>query len=140
MPKVDYPEFNQYPELKGVFVGGCVLRGDGSSFRHKAHAHTGYSSARLPRAIEKWREYYKFYNPEATGEWIEAQIQKELDHLGWICVRSEKRLYTPDGRPSNLMKHELAHIITGLGHNQVWANKLRELGGTIPKGRYRYVK
>jgi len=99
MPQVDYPAFAGYPELKGVFVGGCVERGDGSSFRARAHAHT------------TWR----------------GGVPKESD--GWICVRSTKRLYKADGSPSNLMLHELAHILTNQGHTDRFRDKLRELGG-----------
>ena len=96
MPRVEYPAFQHYPELKGVFVGGCVDRGDGSSFRAKAHAHT-----------------------------------KE-PNKGWICVRSAKRLYVQGTtRPSKLMWHELAHIMTGHGHDDTWRKEVRWLGGTI---------
>ena len=37
MPEVLIPAVSKYGVR--VFVGGCVDRGDGSSFRRKAHAH-----------------------------------------------------------------------------------------------------
>jgi hypothetical protein len=40
LPKDHWPIELQRPEVKGVFVGGCVARGDGSRFRAKAHAHS----------------------------------------------------------------------------------------------------
>lgn len=76
--------------LVGVFVGGCVKRGDGSSFRAKAHAHS------------------------------------EGEHTGWICYRSIKRI-----NHRELAIHELAHVLTGEGHTDVWRAKVLELGGTL---------
>lgn len=45
MPSLELPDWP--PDLQilrryvvGVFVGGCVVRGDGSRFRRQAHAHT----------------------------------------------------------------------------------------------------
>jgi hypothetical protein len=35
--KVDPPK--EMPEMVGLFVGGCIERGEGSRFRAQAHAH-----------------------------------------------------------------------------------------------------
>lgn len=92
MPEVNVALYADHPQVKGVFVEGCVERGDGSSFRRKAHAHTS----------------------------------KTDKHSGWICIRSRKRLIQ-----KSLLIHELAHILTGHGHDDIFRRKVRELGGTI---------
>lgn len=95
MPEVVMEEVARYG--KRVFVGGCVERGDGSSFRRKAHAHVADA------------------------------------HTGWMCVRSPKRLRMPDGRPTLLIWHELAHLLVGPKnwHNETWKRKMRELCGRV---------
>jgi hypothetical protein len=107
----------QWPEVKGVFVGGCVARGAGSSFRAKAHAH----------CVARPKD-------DIGREWIDP-------YVGWICVRSFKRLGAVEGTtillPSRLMWHEYAHMLTGHGHDDVWRRKMQELGQPIPE---RYQK
>ena len=98
MPAIHYKHFDEYRDhgtLKGIFLAGCVERGDGSSFRRKAHAHN----------------------------------HRGTPFSGWICIRSRHRLMTKrSGRPSDLMLHELAHLLApNLGHNQTWRRRFKEL-------------
>lgn len=93
---VVFAPFAAHPELAGVFVGGCVVRGVGSSFRAQAHAHLDGA------------------------------------HRGWICVRSWRRLYTASGAPGQLMLHELAHLVSGRGHDDAWRAAARSLGYRLP--------
>jgi hypothetical protein len=66
-------------EVVGIFVGGCVKRGDGSSFRRQAHAHNstrseyfGWICVRSPRRLSTangnpsrvlWHEYAHILTP-----------------------------------------------------------------------------
>ena len=69
---------NGWPVL-GVFVGGCVARGIGSSFHAMAHTHDGRNGG----------------DP----------------FVGWICVRSTKRVLTASGQPTRILLHEVAHVL-----------------------------
>ena len=119
----------QWKECRGIFIGGCIKRGEGSSFPLKAHSH---NDTRFPL-------------------------------FGWICVRSAKRVgkfhlfderladievvnYQDfDGmidKPSNLLLHEYAHLLTpDQGHTPTFYKRLKDVGGHITAGdRYRAPK
>ena len=117
MPQYYVPLF---PEVIAVYVGGCVERGRGSSFRHQAHAHNSKPGAYDPFpgwiCVRSWRR---------IGEFLPA------NDLTWDGVIT---------KPSRLLWHEYAHILTpGHGHDDVWRAKMRELRQPIPE-RYKKHK
>lgn len=55
------------------------------------------------------------------------------EYQGWICVLSPRRVLTRSGGPSQLMLHELAHLLTpGRGHDDKWRAVARSLGYRLP--------
>ena len=46
---------------------------------------------------------------------------------------SPKRLYTDSGKVSQLMLHELAHLLAPGGHHDKWRAMARSLGYRLPK-------
>lgn len=84
-----------WPEVAGLFVGGCVQRGIGSSFRARAHAHNtsndpyrGWICVRSPRRVyvgdsdrpsrTMWHEYAHI----RTGQGHTDKWRAEMKALG----------------------------------------------------------
>ena len=99
----------EWKEVKGIFVGGCVERGEGSSFRAKAHAHN--------------------YTKHNSFGWICLISMKRLGEFvnnddGTIDIT----------KPSRVLWHEYAHILTpNHSHDDIWRAKMKELKQPLPK-------
>jgi len=59
------------------------------------------------------------------------------DFYGWICVSSERRLFTPTGAPTRVMWHEYAHLLVpDANHGRRWRKVMSELGWPSEARRY----
>jgi hypothetical protein len=104
-----------FPQVAGVFVHGCVVRGAGSSFRASAHAHNDSKD-------------------EAFG-WI--CIRSSLK-VGRFVIETDGNGF--DGKvlePSETLLHEIAHILSpDHGHDDAWRAKMAELGQKVEGTKY----
>lgn len=96
-----------FPEVKGVFVGGCVERGEGSSFRARAHAHN------MDRIRDPWFGWICVRSKRRVGTFV---MNQSADFDGEITA------------PSHLILHEYAHILTPKhGHDDTWRAVMERL-------------
>lgn len=104
-----YPVPLEMPEIVGLFVGGCIRRGDGSSFRHRAHAHVskadewrGWVCVRSPKRLSTpsgrpsrlmWHEYAHI----TTGHGHDAIWRARITEYGFPA--EAKRYIRPVRQP-----------------------------------------
>ena len=90
-----------------AFIGGCIDRGVGSSFRRQAHAHNSKTDPEFGclcfRSIKRIGQYHQIANDD-----------------GSITIVVDK--------PSRLLLHEYAHILApNQCHNKTFDRRYREL-------------
>lgn len=108
-PQLNIPEFmKEHKELVGICVGCCIL-------------------------TKKWskgdriKDENNVFIKDASGKYIRGPEAAAHAHThgpgkGFICFRALSNF-----NKETTCKHELAHIITGEGHTQKWAEKYVEL-------------
>ena len=117
MPVIDTPEEFLTDEIfksgfRGIFVGGCIERKEGSSFRRKAHAHCykkedkyfGYICVRSPKRL------YMKDGKASLLLWHEmAHIVTRASHgtrKFWVWLK----LHTPFLMPGDVKRFKWAKV------------------------------
>jgi hypothetical protein len=66
------------------------------------------------------------------SDWDTEAHAHNVDHdpwFGWICVASERFLFTASRRPTRVMVHEYAHLLApNSRHGAAWQEAVSELG------------
>jgi len=111
--KIELPEYMENEEkLRGVCVGACIYTG---------------KWAKGKRVKDKAGEYIRNEKGEylrEPGSVAHAHTGNRGPFHGYICFASMEEF-----NKHLTCKHELAHISTGDGHTQAWAEKYVSYGG-----------
>ena len=89
---------------RGTFLGGCIMRKEGSNIRPSGHCHFVYNKDKTRRAF-----------------------------AGYICIKSKKpESCITNNQPTSLFLHELGHLIAmnrrGSGYGEGFKLACNELG------------
>lgn len=112
--------------FRGVFLGGCIERKEGSSIRPSAHCHCN---------IHKKGIY------ESEFKTNDGMYKDRF--FGWICLKSRKpEKLICNKKATNLFKHELAHLMSAKkgGYGKAFCKALVELNGRMQKYEHKTVK
>ena len=110
---------------RGVFLGGCIERKEGSNIRPSAHCHCHISKKEFEGSIKTKDGRYR-------SKWF-----------GWVCLKSSNpEKLVRDGKVTNLFKHELAHLMSAKkgGYGKEFCRALVELNGKVMKYDHKTVK
>lgn len=99
-----FPGKDGEPAVKGIAIGNCV-RGDSWDDRHDA------------------RELGSGHREHAHAHYCDDDDEVR----GWICIRYPEGLGRKH-RVSGTLMHELAHLISGHGHDDAWRRAMARLG------------
>lgn len=102
-----------------------------------------YDVKKLPELHKVWGIYAG--DGCVTGqdplEWLEIHAHSHIDNddmwQGWICVADPGKVITSGGKPTQLILHELAHIIhESPSHGKKWYDTVCRLGATQEAKKY----
>ena len=120
MPVINIPEFQKYKEkgFKGVFYNGCIERGEGSSFRRKAHAHNEKNDRYFGWIC--FRSKKRIFTKTGTPSML---LKHELAHIltpnHWHDDSWRKKVRELGGRVRRYETKEY-HRKRGYGHKHKW--------------------
>ncbi len=70
-------------------------------------------------------------NTEITFEkdWAHAHNQDSDVWHGWVCVYRPEDVFTPSGKMSRILAHEIAHLLCpNDGHSRNWKRTITKMG------------